>query len=56
MVTASATIGTSRLTGDVTISWIGDDDGGVELEVVVIDRPDAFLVVPVMPTHYRQRR
>jgi hypothetical protein len=56
MATAPPTIATSRVTGDVTISWIGDDDRGIELEVVVIETPDAFLVVHVMPTHYRQRR
>jgi len=56
MATAPATIGTSRVTGDVTISWIGNDDRGVELEVVAIEKSDAFLVVHVMPTHYRQRR
>jgi hypothetical protein len=56
MATAPAKIGTSRVTGDVTISWIGDDDRGVELEVVVIEKPDSFLVVHVMPAHYRSRR
>ncbi|MGH9920100.1 MAG: hypothetical protein ACRD6W_14695 [Nitrososphaerales archaeon] len=56
MTTAPAKVGTSRVTGDVTISWIGADDRGVELEVVVIEKPDAFVVVHVMPTQYRSRR
>ena len=56
MTTAPATVGNSPLTGDTTISWIGADDRGVELEVVAIDKPEAFLVVHVMPTHYRTRR
>ncbi|MHB8593072.1 MAG: hypothetical protein ACYDB3_01890 [Acidimicrobiales bacterium] len=56
MTTAPARIGTSQLTGDVTISWIGSDERGVELEVVVIEKPDVFLVVHVTPTHYRSRR
>lgn len=56
MTTAAPTVGRSRSTGDVTISWIGPDDRGVELEVVAIEKPDVFLVVHVMPTHYRTRR
>jgi hypothetical protein len=55
MATAPPKVGTSRVTGDVTISWIGDDDRGVELDVV-IEKPDAFLVVHVMPAQYRSRR
>ena len=43
MTTSPAAVGISRLTGDVTISWIGDDDRGLELEVVVIEKPDAFI-------------
>ena len=56
MATAPAKVGTSRVTGDVTISWIGTGDRDVELEVVVIEKPDAFIVVHVMPTRYRSQR
>ncbi len=56
MTTAPGTIGTSQITGDVTISWVGSDDRGVELEVVVIEKPGVFLVIHVMPTEYRTRR
>lgn len=33
--------------------WIGEDDRGVELEIVGIVKPDCLLVIHVMPTHYR---
>jgi hypothetical protein len=56
MTTTPATVDTSPLTGDLTISWIGFDDRRVELEVVLIEKPDVFLVVHVMPTHYRTGR
>ena len=36
--------------------WIGLDDRGVELEVVAVERPDCWLIIHVMPTHYRRRR
>lgn len=40
--------------GDVTeYVWIGPDDRGVELEIVALDLPEYYLVVHVMPTHYR---
>jgi hypothetical protein len=39
----------------VAISWTGLDDREVELEVVVIEKPDVFLVVHVMPTRHRTR-
>jgi hypothetical protein len=41
-------------TGDTTLSWIGADERGRELEIVAIEKPDCFLVIHVMPTHFRQ--
>ena len=35
--------------------WIGDDDRGVELEIVAIDLPDMLLVIHVMPTAFRRK-
>lgn len=33
--------------------WSGMDDRGIEFEIVASERPDAWLVIHVMPTHYR---
>ncbi len=38
------------------IGWIGPDDRGVELEIYLLDRPDVFLVIHVMPTEPRRRK
>lgn len=38
-----------------TRSWLGPDERGRELEIVAIERPDCWLVVHVMPSHYRRR-
>lgn len=35
------------------IGWIGADDRGIELEVYLVERPDVFLVIHVMPTALR---
>jgi hypothetical protein len=53
--TFAATTGTDPVTGDTTLSWVGDDERGRELEVVAIDKPDCCLVIHVMPTHLRRR-
>lgn len=50
----SANVTTDTESGDTTLSWIGPDERGRELEVVALDRPDCFLVIHVMPTHYRK--
>jgi hypothetical protein len=55
MVNAAVQVSSDPETGDTTLTWIGNDDRGRELEVVAIEKPDVFLVVHVMPTHYRQR-
>lgn len=36
---------------DRGITWIGEDDRGVELTVVLVERPDVFLVIHVMPNY-----
>lgn len=55
-VIAEATPHTSREPdGTVSRSWIGVDERGRELEVLAFERPDCWLVVHVMPTHYRKR-
>ncbi len=36
------------------ITWIGADDRGVELEIVLIETADVFLVIHVMPTALRK--
>ena len=41
---------------DEQLLWIGVDQGGVELEVVAVEKPDALLVIHVMPTNFRRRR
>lgn len=37
-------------------AWIGPDLNGVELEILALRRPDCWLVIHVMPTHYRRSR
>lgn len=44
---------TSQL--DARLVWIGDDDRGVELEIVALDLPDGIIVIHVMPTSLRRR-
>jgi hypothetical protein len=35
---------------DARLVWIGQDDRGIELEIVALDLPDAITVIHVMPT------
>jgi hypothetical protein len=42
-------------TADARLVWIGDDDRGIELEIVALDLNDAIVVVRVMPTALRRR-
>jgi hypothetical protein len=46
----------AREEADARLVWIGEDDRGVELEVVALDLPEAVIVIHVMPTALRQRR
>jgi hypothetical protein len=50
----AATITTDEQTAETTLSWIGPDERGRELEIVALERPDCFLVIHVMPTHLRK--
>ncbi|OKI18139.1 hypothetical protein A6A25_11215 [Saccharothrix sp. CB00851] len=42
---------------DPKLLWLGDDDRGVELEIVGVEleADDVLLIIHVMPTHYRDR-
>ncbi len=50
----SATITADPETGDTTLSWIGPDERGRELEIVAVEKADCLLVIHVMPTLYRK--
>lgn len=39
---------------DPQIVWIGQDDRGVELEIIAVVLPDKLLIIHVMPTRYRR--
>ena len=39
---------------DQRLVWIGEDDRGIELEIVALDLPDAVVVIHVMPTALRR--
>jgi hypothetical protein len=39
---------------DARLVWIGDDDRGIELEIVALDLPEAVIVIHVMPTSLRR--
>jgi hypothetical protein len=39
---------------DARLVWIGVDDRGIELEIVVLDLPDAVVVSHVMPSSLRR--
>jgi hypothetical protein len=54
MAMTAANITSDPLTGDTTLSWIGPDERGRELEIVALEKPECFLVIHVMPTHYRK--
>jgi hypothetical protein len=41
---------------DARLVWIGLDDRGIELEIVVLDLPAEWLVIHVMPTALRRNR
>lgn len=42
-------------TADPRLVWIGEDDRGIELEIVALDLDDAIVVVHVIPTALRRR-
>ena len=39
---------------DARLVWIGEDDRGIELEIVALDLPDAIVVIHAMPTSLRR--
>ena len=39
---------------DARLVWVGEDDRGVELEIVALDLPDAVVVIHDMPTAHRR--
>lgn len=41
-------------TADARLVWIGEDDRGVELEIVALDLAEAVIVIHVMPTNLRR--
>jgi len=41
-------------TADARLVWIGEDDRGIELEIVALDLADAVVVIHVMPTALRR--
>jgi hypothetical protein len=53
--TASAGPTRATATADARLVWIGEDDRGIELEIVALDLNDAIVVVHVMPTALRRR-
>lgn len=38
------------------LTWTGDDDRGVELEIIAVDLAEHLLVIHVMPTALRRNR
>ena len=52
--TTDATITADPDTGATVLSWVADDERGRELEIVAIEKPDCYLVIHVMPMHYRK--
>jgi hypothetical protein len=51
----AATITDDPDTGETTLSWVAGDERGRELEIVAIEKPDCYLVIHVMPTHFRRK-
>jgi hypothetical protein len=41
-------------TADARLVWIGQDDRGVELEIVALDLGETLVVIHVMPTSLRR--
>jgi hypothetical protein len=50
----AANITTDNETAETTLSWVGPDERGRELEIVALNKPDCLLVIHVMPTYYRK--
>ena len=39
---------------DQRLVWVGEDDRGMELEIVALDLPEVLVVIHVMPTALRR--
>ena len=39
---------------DARLVWVGQDDRGLELEIVALDLPEAVIVIHAMPTALRK--
>ena len=52
--TVEAIVGTSDR-GDVEYAWKGDDDRGLELEIVGILQGERIMIIHVMPTALRRK-
>ncbi len=46
--------GAATATADARLVWIGEDDRGIELEIVALDLDGAVVVIHVMPTAIRR--
>lgn len=55
IATVPADVNIDPETGATVLTWVGADERDRELEVVAIERPGCYLVIHVMPTHYRRR-
>ncbi len=55
IATTDAAITTDPDTGATVLRWVAADERGRELEIVAIEKPDCYLVIHVMPTHYRKK-
>jgi hypothetical protein len=55
MVNNQADVHRDEVTGDTIHAWLGEDDRGLLLEVVAVEKPDCLLVIHVMPADLRER-
>lgn len=55
LINSLPTVEVSAITGDELIQWVGEDERGRELHIIVIEKPDCFLVIHVQPTSYKRR-
>jgi phage gp46-like protein len=53
MTTTEPVLVPAEAEADERLIWIGEDDRGIELEVVALVLTDAFVVIHVMPTALR---
>ena len=52
--TTNPTLVSATDVADARLVWIGDDDRGIELEIVALDLDDQIVVIHVMPTSLRR--